>query len=288
MKIGLKVNVVMTALVLAACGGGSDSPSSVSASTPAPGSAGTPAAATPAAPSPAAPPAAQPPAAQPPAAPVGGPTTTVPTGDLTGGATDRTTSGYKDTLLTGRWAFDAGDDPEIRIGQCVDIPTFICTTPYSIKYTEYGFVANGLNASEIARIEVYSGAACASAQRSVMEVRRPILFKAADSLVGDATPGALPGGRIAVRQGEYSGDAAVVQIENGFVPPNCTVPGAPAPVDVNTGPVACTDTLSIRLAAVTGQPRLFKDEVSECRPGTAKPAAKFTDIWRQADGRVKR
>lgn len=295
MRFGLKVNGVIATLLLAACGG-SDSPTNVSATpapssgttAPAPGASPTPAAPTPAAPTPAAPtPAAPTPAAPAPSAPVNGSATTLPTGDTTGGAADVTTSGYKDTLLTGRWEVNPGDNPEPPVGACLDIPAQICGTAFSIKFAEYGFIANGLAANEIQRLEIYAGAACASTSRSVIEVSRPIQFKAADTVIDDGRPGAVAGAKIAVREGDYGDNEEVKTIESGFVPADCDVPGTPVTTP-EPAPEACADTLSLRLEPVNGLPRLFKEDTFNCQPGTTKPAAKYVTRWTQTEGSRKR
>ena len=172
----------------------------------------------------------------------------------------------------------------MRIGQCFDIPAFgQCTTPFSVKYAEYGYIASGLAATEISRVEIYSGGACSSSGRSVFELARQIQFKPVDTLIANG----LLGGQIAVRQGEFIGDGTVTVIEDGFQPLGCgALPGVP---DTDGGtPEACADTISLRIAAVNGLPRLFTDEVSECQPGTTKPAARFADLWFEEDGRIKR
>ena len=264
--------LILSCLALAACGGGSSSPDAAptpTGSTPAPAG-------------------ATPPTGTPATGAATGTATAVPAGDPVGGTTVKPSSGYLDTLLTGRWESEAGDAPDPRIGQCVEIPALpFCPTAYSIRHAEYGFIASGLNATEISRIEFYSGAACSSTVRSVYEVRNTIQFKATDTLIPDATPGAT--GNIAVRQGDIVGDPGVTIIENNFQPAGCKLAGSiPDPTTPDPTPEACAETVSIRLVSVTGLPRLFKDDESVCQPGATKPTPKYTMPWIQSIGQVKR
>jgi len=203
-------------------------------------------------------------------------------GDATGGATDRTTSGYRDTLLTGRWEISEGDNPEPAVGECFEVPAFICGTAYSFRIADYGFQASGLEAVEFTRAEIYANGTCTSANRSIFDVSQSIRFKPNDTLITDL----LRGGQIAVREGELLGDPAVNVVEDGFLPPaNCEIGVPPAP---EPEPEACSESISLRIEQVNGLPRLFKDGDIVCRPGSVPPPVRFITNWFVQEGARKR
>jgi hypothetical protein len=154
----------------------------------------------------------------------------------------------------------------------------------SLRLADYGFIATGLQATEITRMELYSGASCVGSNRFVGEFRRQIQFKASDTLITDVRFGTPPGTQIAVREGQYVGNEEEVVIEGSYTPPaGCD------PLDVPPPPAqACVDTVSIRIEQVNGLPRLFKQDDGACQPGTVPPPPRFSTSWFTTDGQRKR
>lgn len=211
----------------------------------------------------------------------------LPPGLQSGGTAVKTSSGYNDALLTGRWrSADSESD-------CLDLPAILgCTTALSLS-SSLGFTASGNSATRIREIRYYSGAGCAAANLAAnFRGAEDIAFQAADTNISDSTTGSAAGAQIAVRQGVVTaerfeaGDQSVLtSLFAGC--PTLNPSTDPTPTQTTT---CAQDTVQLRIEqSATGTPVLLAQDFTNCQPGTAVPPTTFEATWTliQSSGEIK-
>jgi hypothetical protein len=202
---------------------------------------------------------------------------TLPAGLASGGATDKTTSGYDDALLTGRWkplAAGPGGD------ECISNPaTHACAHPFSLRI-QLGYSASGLTVTRINEITYFNAVDCQAAnQLGTLRVAREIQFDAADAVITDQSDAGAAAGSIAVRRGVVTADrfhpTSLPDVEALFAPCNAANPP--------TTPVleeACSrEAVALRIESSAEGPVLVTQEDFECQPGITPPPTVPISVW---------